>query len=93
MKLAMRQTMIGAGKQSMQVIEVRRLTQTGHQTAIVTSAQRLGTIVIAGRMFARWCQENFFAYMMEHYDIDGLVEYGVEAIPGAILTVNPWCKS
>ena len=89
MKLAMRETRIGAGKESMPVIEVRRLTQTGHQTAIITSAQRLGTVMIAGRMFSRWCQENFFAYMMEHFDIDGLVEYGTEAIPGTILAVNP----
>jgi hypothetical protein len=89
MKLAMRETRIGAGKESMPVIEVRRLAQTGHQTAIITSAQRLGTVMIAGRMFARWCQENFFAYMMKHFDIDGLVEYGTEAIPGTILAVNP----
>lgn len=89
MKLAMRETSIGAGKESMPVSEVRRLTQTGHQTAIITSAQRLGTVMIAGQMFSRWCQENFFAYMMEHFDIDGLVEYGAEAIPGMILTVNP----
>ncbi len=40
-------------------------------------------------MFARWCQENFFAYMMQHYDIDGLVEYGAEAVPGTLLVVNP----
>jgi len=89
MKLAIRETRIGAGKQSMPVSEVRRLTQTGHQTAIITSAQRLGTVMIAGRMFSRWCQENFFAYMMEHYDIDGLVEYGTEAVTGTLLTVNP----
>jgi prepilin-type processing-associated H-X9-DG protein len=89
MKLAMRETSIGSGKESMPVSEVRRLTQTGHQTAIITSAQRLGTVMIAGRMFSRWCQENFFAYMMEHFDIDGLVEYGAEALPGTILTVNP----
>jgi hypothetical protein len=89
MKLAMRETRIGAGKESMPVSEVRRLTQTGHQTAIITSAQRLGTVLIAGRMFSRWCQENFFSYMMEHYDLDGLVEYGAEALPGTILTVNP----
>jgi hypothetical protein len=89
MKLAVRETRIGAGKESMPVIEVRRLAQTGHQTAIITSAQRLGTVMIAGRMFSRWCQENFFAYMMEHFDIDGLVEYGTEAIPGTILAVNP----
>ncbi|MFH1706949.1 MAG: putative transposase, partial [Planctomycetota bacterium] len=34
-------------------------------------------------------QENFFAYMMEHYDIDGLVQYGGEDIPGAVEVVNP----
>jgi transposase-like protein len=89
MKLALRETAVSARKKSMPVIEVRRLTQTGHQTAIITTARRLGTVTIAGRMFARWCQENYFAYMMEHYDIDGLVEYGAEAIPGTIVTVNP----
>ncbi|WP_420537369.1 putative transposase [Ferrovum myxofaciens] len=40
-------------------------------------------------MFSRWCQENFFGYMMEHYDIDGLVEYGAESLPGTLLTINP----
>ena len=40
-------------------------------------------------MFARWRQENYFAYMMEHFDIDGLVEYGAEAIPGTVLATNP----
>ena len=89
MKLAMRETRLGAGKESMPVTEVRRLTPTGHQTAVITSAQRLGSVVIAGRMFSRWCQENFFAYMMEHFDIDGLVEYGAESLPGTLLTVNP----
>jgi hypothetical protein len=24
-------------------------------------------------MFARWCQENFFRYMMEHYALDRFV--------------------
>jgi hypothetical protein len=27
--------------------------------------------------------------MMEHYDIDGLVEYGSEEIPGTTRIVNP----
>lgn len=40
-------------------------------------------------MFSRWRQENFFAYMMHHYDIDGLIEYGAESLPGATLVVNP----
>ena len=89
MKLALRETRLGSGKESMPVTEVRRLTLTGHQTAIITSAQYLGNVVIASRMFSRWCQENFFGYMMEHYDIDGLVEYGAESLPGTSLTINP----
>jgi len=89
MKLAMRETMVSAGNQSLPVTEVRRLTQTGHQTSVITSAKLLGNTVIAGRMFSRWCQENFFSYMMQHYDIDGLIEYGTESLPGTVAVVNP----
>lgn len=89
MKLASRESVLTAGEKSMPVIEVRRLTQTGHQTAIISTARRLSDPIIAGRMFARWCQENFFAYMMQHYDIDGLVQYGSADIPGTLLIVNP----
>jgi hypothetical protein len=93
MKLAMRQTRLGAGQASIPVTEVRRLTPTGHQTAVITTAQRLDATLIAGRMFSRWCQENFFAYMMQHYDIDGLIEYGVQSLPGTVRVVNPaWRK-
>jgi len=89
MKLAMRETTLGSGKEVINVTEVRRLTDTGHQTAIITSAKKLGNTTIASRMFARWCQENFFAYMMQHYDIDGLIEYGAQELPGTTLVVNP----
>ena len=89
MKLAMRETMLGSGKEIIAVTEVRRLTETGHQTAIITTAKRLGNTTVASRMFARWCQENFFAYMMQHYDIDGLIEYGAQQLPGTTLVINP----
>jgi transposase-like protein len=89
MKLASRTTTLSAGGDSLPVLEVRRLTQTGHQTAIITTARLLDSPRIAGRMFTRWCQENFFAYMMEHYDIDGLVQYGSQEIPGTVEVVNP----
>ena len=89
MKLALRETRLGAGADSLAVTEVRRLTQTGHQTAVITTARQLGNTAIAGRMFARWCQENYFAYMMEHYDIDGLIEYGAESIPGTHQVIDP----
>lgn len=89
MKLAMRPTTLTAGKACIAVTEVRRLTQTGHQSAVITTAQGLGNTVVAGRMFSRWCQENFFAYMMEHFDIDGLIQYGAASLPGTLLVVNP----
>lgn len=89
MKLAMREAHLSAGKASLPVTEVRRLTQTGHQTAIITTAQKLGNTVIASRMFSRWCQENFFAYMMQHFDIDGLIDYGSESLPGTLSVINP----
>ncbi len=89
MKLALRETLLTSGKDSLPVSEVRRLAPTGHQTAVITSARHLGSMVIGGRMFSRWCQENFFAYMMQHYDIDGLIEYGAESLPGTVVVVNP----
>ena len=69
MRLALRETTINAQDHSIAVTEVRRLTETGHQTAIITTARKLGTTTIASRMFARWCQENFFAYMMQHLSL------------------------
>lgn len=89
MKLASRESTIDADKQSLPVLEVRRLTRTGHQTSIVTTARTLSAPVVAGRMFARWCQENFFKYLKEHFDLDGLVEYGAEELPGTAQVVNP----
>lgn len=89
MKLASRQTELSADDASIPVLEIRRLTRTGHHTAIITSARRLNSPVVAGRMFSRWCQENFFGYMMQHYDIDGLVQYGGEELPGTLKVVNP----
>ncbi len=86
MKLAMRETQLG---ENLPVKEVRRLTQSGHQTAMISTAHNLDNVMIAGRMFSRWCQENFFAYMMQHYDIDGLIQYGTEQIPGTEMVVNP----
>ena len=90
MRLATRESEITARNAApVPILEVRRLTDSGHQTAIITTARTLASPAVAGRMFSRWCQENYFAYMMEHYDIDGLVEYGSEEIPGATRIVNP----
>ena len=58
--------------------QVTRLTETGHQTPMVTSRWDLRAIVVAHRMFERWRQENFFKYLREEYLLDALADYQVE---------------
>ena len=82
MKLAMRETPTHA---SIPVTEVR--SPDADRASLPLSRPR--SMAIASRMFARWCQENFFAYMMQHFDIDGLIEYGAESIPGTLSIINP----
>ncbi len=65
-------------KGKLRLRQVTRLTETGHQTPIVTSRWDLRAIVVAHRMFERWRQENFFKYLREEYLIDALVDYQVE---------------
>jgi len=89
MKLAERDSIIGTGKNAIKVKEIRKLRESGHQTSIVTTAYTLDSGVIAPIMFARWSQENFFAYGMHHFAIDGLRSYGEESFPGTEEVVNP----
>jgi hypothetical protein len=73
--------------------EIRqRDEQTGHQTAILTTDFRRVLEAVAAAMFARWCQENFFRYMGEHYGLNRLIEYGTEPIPDTTLVSNPALK-
>lgn len=87
MKVAERGTWL----QKLWVREVRRQTQTGHQTSVISTDYQSNATRLAARMFARWSQENFFKYMRENFNLDRLAEYGVEEIPGAetIEVVNP----
>jgi hypothetical protein len=75
------------------VRELRKLTESGHQTSILTTNFEVPMTTLAVSLFARWSQENFFRYMREHYSLDCLLEYGTEPIPDAISVVNPaWRK-
>ena len=75
------------------VREVRHRDQRGHQTSIYSTDYVHGLDKVAAAMFARWCQENFFKYMIQHYALDRLVEYGSEPIPDTTEVVNPtWRK-
>ena len=82
-------SLVGTGKNAIWMREVRKLTESGHQTSLISTAYDLPHTSLAARMFSRWCQENFFKYMMEHFAIDLLEEYGVEDFPDTEKVVNP----
>jgi len=71
------------------VREIRQKEASGHQTAMLSTDYLRGLEVVAVRLFARWCQENFFQYMSQHYGLDRLIEYGTEPLPDTTLVVNP----
>lgn len=90
MKLAERGVLLGG---ILWVREIRKLTQSGHQVAMVTTDFITPLEGVAGHMFARWSQENFFKYTTEHFGIDRLWEYQTEPLSESVQVVNPaWRK-
>jgi len=75
------------------VREIRHRDSRGHQTSVISTDYTSAMDRVAASMFARWCQENFFKYMLDHYGLDRLIEYGTEPIPDTTRVVNPaWRK-
>jgi hypothetical protein len=69
--------------------EIRCLTDSGHQTSIVSTNRFITMETVAGRMFGRWSQENFFRYMIMDYDFDKMIEFGIEELDPDKEVVNP----
>jgi hypothetical protein len=86
MKLAERGTCLS---NRLWVREFRKLTERGHQTAILATDYRSDPAPLAAALFARWSQENFFKYARQHYNLDRLVDYGTEAMAETVRVVNP----
>ncbi len=86
MKLAERGTMLRNG---LWVREIRKLTTEGHQTSVLTTDYVSDLKPVAVAMFARWCQESFFKYMINQYNLDRLLTYQLEDTPGTTVVVNP----
>ena len=85
MKLAER----GINLQGLWLREIRKLTETGHQTSILCTDYVSDAGLVAPAMFARWSQENFFKYMRQEFGLDRLASYGTEDIPETTRVVNP----
>lgn len=74
--------------------EIRRRKESGQQTSIITTNYHISSADIAGKMFGRWNQENFFKYLISDYDFDKMVTYGVEEVDGTKEVINPmWRKA
>lgn len=86
MNLAERGTWLG---KKLWVREIRKLTETGHQVSVLSTNYESDSAHISGHMFARWSQENFFKYMMEHFNIEGLIDYQTEKVDETKKVVNP----
>jgi hypothetical protein len=80
-------------KGKLRLRQVIRLTETGHQTPVITSRWDLRDIIVAYRMFERWRQENFFKYMRQEFLIDALVDYRIEPDDPTRLIPNPARKA
>jgi transposase len=80
LELAERGTWVGDKKSGLWVREVRKLTTNGHQVSLISTAYGESAREDCVGLFSRWSQENFFHYMMQHFAIDLLNEYGTEEI-------------
>lgn len=89
MKLAERGTLIGTKGKGLWVREMRKLTESGHQSAIICTEYHAETHPLAIRMFSRWCQENFFRYMLQHFGLESIIGYETEPIDETKTVVNP----
>ena len=73
--------------------EVRKLSESGHQTSIITTHPNLLIQQIACKMFSRWTQENYFKYMAENFDFDRMIQYGTEPLDNKDASIpNPQYK-
>ena len=85
-RLAERGTKLSNG---LWVREFRKLSESWHQTAFLSTDYRAPGAVLAPAMFGRWSQENFFRYMRQSFNLDGLVDYRSDNVPETIMVVNP----
>jgi hypothetical protein len=90
MKLAERGVWLG---RKLWLREIRHLGSDGHQTAVISTDFQSNQVQIARQMFARWAQENWFKYMIEHFGLESLVTYQLEPVSETTRVVNPAARA
>jgi hypothetical protein len=96
-QLAERETVLtkketGKPLKTVTVREIRKKSASGHQTSVITTNYMLSIVNICIFMFSRWCQEIFFKYMVESFDIDSITSYKKNSVPVTSLVINPEYK-
>ncbi len=71
------------------VRQIRRLLDNGRQVPLVTTHPTMPVEEVAGAMFSRWSQENFFKYMRDEFNLDALPEHAIEDVDPDALVINP----
>ena len=93
LKLAERGSYIGKKKREKKkgiwVREIRRLKKDNSQGSMITTNFSSDLVTSFIWTTSRWCQENFFGYMRREYNLDRLIDYGLEKMPETTKITNP----
>ena len=71
------------------VRQIRRRLANGRQVPVITTHPQMPLVQVAGAMFSRWSQENFFKYMREQFNLDSLPSHDLEPLDPDAQVVNP----
>ena len=56
---------------------------------MITTHPQMPLVQVAGAMFSRWSQENFFKYLREQFNLDSLPTHDLEPLDPDAQVVNP----
>ena len=71
------------------VRQIRRRLANGRQVPVITTHPQMPLVQVAGAMFSRWSQENFFKYLREQFNLDSLPSHDLEPLDPDAQVVNP----
>jgi prepilin-type processing-associated H-X9-DG protein len=89
MRVAERGLYLGEAGKGQWVREIRKLTESGHQTAVISTDFKMDPVRLGIRLFARWSQENFFRYMRQHFALDRVATNELKEVDETKCVVNP----
>ena len=71
------------------VRQIRRRLANGRQVPLITTHPLMPLEQVAGAMFSRWSQENFFKYLREQFNLDALPSHDLQPLDPTAQVVNP----